>query len=394
MKLGFYYHIPLSVKENLLYLPGYLAVFINALAKEVEQLTLFLHESHTLEAEQVDTELIGSNIAWVNLGKKTSAWHRSLFFRQILKPIKSYIKELDFIIVRGPSPLAPCFKNIPNVKSKIVYLVVGDYKEGVRYMKIRSLRDLIVKYYTLWNDRQFRMALRNALVIVNSRALFKNFLTITPTLYEVRTTTLSESDFFQRNDSSIDPKNTINILFTGRIVKEKGLENIIAACRQLYQEGILVHFNIAGMLVRGKESYIEELQELAIVDNHSFLTFHGFKKVGNELNKLYRKAQIYILASVSDFEGFPRTLWEAMANSCPVIATRVGSIPEFLEHEKHALLITPRNVDEIVHAIIRIINDSELRNKIVKNGQLLAKQTTLELQTKKLVNILYEYLGY
>ncbi len=43
-----------------------------------------------------------------------------------------------------------------------------------------------------------------------------------------------------------------------------------------------------------------------------------------------KKADIYVIASRSS-EGFPRTIWEAMAHCLPVVATKVGSIPAFIE---------------------------------------------------------------
>ena len=111
------------------------------------------------------------------------------------------------------------------------------------------------------------------------------------------------------------------------------------------------------------------------------------------MNQLYRDAQIYIIASVSDFEGFPRTIWEAMANSCPVIATRVGSIPHYLEHERHALLIEPKDVEGIVEAVKRLLSDEALRQKLIRNGYALAQTNTLEIQTKRLVQILKEHIS-
>lgn len=109
------------------------------------------------------------------------------------------------------------------------------------------------------------------------------------------------------------------------------------------------------------------------------------------MNQLYRDAQLYVLASTSDFEGFPRTIWEAMANSCPVIATRVGSIPHYLEHERHALLIEPGDVEGIVQAVKRMVEDGELRRRLIRNGYAMAQSNTLDIQTKKLIQILNDH---
>lgn len=109
-------------------------------------------------------------------------------------------------------------------------------------------------------------------------------------------------------------------------------------------------------------------------------------KVGEELNLMYRDADIYVLPSYQ--EGFPRTIWEAMANSCPVIATRVGSIPDYLEHGKHARLIEPRSAEAISEAVEHLIENTNVREQLIQNGYTLTMENTLEVQTKKLDDIL------
>ena len=133
MNLGFYYHIPIRRTEDSLLLPGYLAVFVDALAKEVTQLTLFLHEEKPGEMNPADTVLKETNISWVNLGPKTAAWHRSIFYRSVLKEFKPELNAVDVLLVRCPSPLAPYFSRIIKDPSRVVYYVVGDYGEGARH---------------------------------------------------------------------------------------------------------------------------------------------------------------------------------------------------------------------------------------------------------------------
>jgi len=391
MNLGFYYHIPILAKSEGFYLPGYLAVFINSLAKEVDQLTLFMHRAGEESLDVADYLITEKNIEWVDLGPKSPAWYRSLFPKSVLKLISPKIPQIDRMLVRSPSPLAPYFRRIPGLKDKITYLVVGDYKEGAIAMEINSIRDVFVKYYVIWNHFEFMKALSNASVIVNSKAQFNKLKKLTTDISEIKTTTLGKDDFYYRKDSIEDLTNEINILYTGRVVKEKGLDLILEACVSLKDQGYFINFHIAGMLVKGKEDYIQEIQAIALKKGFNNLFFHGMKKVGPELNALYRMAQIYVLASISDFEGFPRTIWEAMANSCPVIATKVGSIPYYLQHRKNAYLVATKSVIEITAALKDIIEDENLRCELIREGQILAESNTLERQTKILVSTLAKY---
>jgi glycosyltransferase involved in cell wall biosynthesis len=76
-----------------------------------------------------------------------------------------------------------------------------------------------------------------------------------------------------------------------------------------------------------------------------------------------------------------------MAHSLPVITTSVGSIPYYLDNEC-AIIIEPKNTNALTEAIDKLVTNSELRKKMIKNGFDLVKTCTLEYQTKELIGYL------
>lgn len=87
----------------------------------------------------------------------------------------------------------------------------------------------------------------------------------------------------------------------------------------------------------------------------------------------YLKAfDIFVLPSVK--EGFPWVILEAMAAEVPVVATRVGAVPEAIEDGKDGLLIDPAKPEQIVEAIERLLKNKELQERLVNN----AKKTVIE----------------
>ena len=382
MKFVFYYHIPILKKGNDLFCPGFLGVFLDSIALEVDKLILILHESESEEGSNY--KLKQKNISFVSLGKKTPAWNRILFHKSILKFKLNSIKDYDVVLVRSPSPLAPYFKRYFK-QTKLVYLVVGDYQESAKLMKMSSPRDLVVKGFMIFNNYFFLNQLKKNHTIVNSRTLLKKYEKNCKHIDIVKTTTLSKNDFFKREDTCLDDK--INILFTGRIAWEKGLLELLHAFSEIKTENNNLHLNIVGWEDDTKKPVETELKILSQKLNiEACITFHGFKNIGHELNQMYRMADIYILPSYH--EGFPRTIWEAMANSLPVICTSVGSIPLELVNECDALIIRAKSTEEIKLAINKVISNSSLRKQLIKNGRIKATQNTLEIQTKKLINLL------
>lgn len=76
---------------------------------------------------------------------------------------------------------------------------------------------------------------------------------------------------------------------------------------------------------------------------------------------------IYVFPSL--WEGFPYSIVEAMRSGCAIIATRVGGIPEAIEHEKEGLLIAPASTPEITSALRRMILDEALRHRLGASAQ-------------------------
>tara|TARA_B100001059_G_scaffold42796_1_gene34593 strand:+ start:15966 stop:17135 length:1170 start_codon:yes stop_codon:yes gene_type:complete len=383
MKLGFYYHVPI-IKQNRknFLIPAYLGVFIDEIAKNVEELYMFAHEN-THSNEIGNSYILKSkNIVWINLGKKKSFIHRSIWGKSLLKKFKVEASLCDIILVRSPSPLAPYFYSCFNTKTKISYLVVGDYLIGQKYLKVNLFKKLVSWIFTKVNEKQQNNAIKNCLTFVNSKLLYQKYKDKCLRLVEVKTTTLFEKDFFYRKDTCEKP--IIQLLYTGRLDMAKGFSELLSACKLLSDDNLDFVLNIVGWednILTPVENYIKSRSEaLGIKDK---IVLHGKKEAGPELNKMYKMADIYVLPSYH--EGFPRTIWEAMANCLPVISTNVGSIPFFLNNDEHAILIESKQTIELYEAIIRMLNNNKLRRLLIKNAFNYAQNITLEKQTPKII---------
>ncbi|MDO9374445.1 MAG: glycosyltransferase family 4 protein [Ferruginibacter sp.] len=342
-----------------------------------------MHESPAEDG--ADYLLNSPNILFVSLGLKTPAWHRMIFYRKILKGKLHVLTNIDFFIVRSPSPLSPFINKFVPAK-KIVYMIVGDYLDGARQIKFNSIRSSMIILLLRINDSLFRAQMKKSLVLVNSPALFEKYQKLSKFIGLIKTTTLSTKDFFYREDTCASSE--IRLLFTGRFDPAKGLFELVQSIKELSISGKTFQLDFVGWETDKAEPVKAELQKLGKhLGLQQFLHFHPKMSVGEELNAMYRKADIYLIPSYH--EGFPRTIWEAMANSCPVIATSVGSIPFVLTDKEQAILIQPKNVNEIVDAIKLVVEDTNLRRKIIQNGFVLAQSNTLETQTAHLLTNIY-----
>ncbi len=98
---------------------------------------------------------------------------------------------------------------------------------------------------------------------------------------------------------------------------------------------------------------------------------------------------IFCLPSVK--EGFPFALLEAMQAQRPIIATKVGAIPEIIEDGKDGLLVEPKNPIALKVKIEELLKNKKRADFLAQNASLKAKQYTLEkmlLSTKNLYKCL------
>lgn len=87
---------------------------------------------------------------------------------------------------------------------------------------------------------------------------------------------------------------------------------------------------------------------------------------------VYTSLDVLVLPSRD--EGMPMTIIEALAAGTPVIATRVGSVPELIKDGQTGLLLEPGDIEGLSNAIIRLLADSDLRQRYAQAGQQLVRE--------------------
>ncbi len=187
-------------------------------------------------------------------------------------------------------------------------------------------------------------------------------------------------------------RDSIQLLFVGRIRAEKGILVILKALDLLKHDqsfaGInlpSIHLNIFG---DGDEAYIGELR-VFLHEKHlaEIVTFHG-KVPQDELIRHYDHSDIMLVPSLWH-EPFGLVVAEAMARGVPVIASNVGGPAEILTHGINGLLVEAGDERAMASAIKQLIEDPEKRTRF---GQV-ARSTVFERFTIEVnVKLVEQYL--
>jgi glycosyltransferase involved in cell wall biosynthesis len=109
-----------------------------------------------------------------------------------------------------------------------------------------------------------------------------------------------------------------------------------------------------------------------------------------DIPRLLQAADIFLLTSIS--EGIPLTVIEAMAAGLPVVATRVGGVPEIVQ-EGHTGFLAPAGDDEQLSAAIkRLVDNASLRQKMGAAGRSRAETTFADDRFVDSYQCLYEQM--
>lgn len=388
MVLGFHYHIPAFLKDGRIFTMSLQGLFIDSLAQYCEKVVLFLYTPTAGEVPLLDYEIKSDNVELIELIPHSSVPRRISQASKVSKIFKENASKIDILLLRAPTTLLPFIVKAVKKEVKYSYLIVGYMLDYLDQYSKPTLKNFGIKLFFRWLEgNQARLA-KDALVFPNSTVMYNMYKPISKKIFPIKTTTLSKEDFFYREDTC--QGDVYELLFAGRIDEAKGVLEITKAVARLNSEGINCRFNLVGWS-EGGDNTQEKIKtlatELGIADK---VILHGKKSVGPELFSFYRKADIFVIASTA--EGFPRTIWEALASSTPVVASPVGSIPFYLKDGHDALFVKTRDTDDIYAKIKSIISDGELRRSLIKKGQETVKEVTLEIQSKKMCDEMEKFL--
>jgi glycosyltransferase involved in cell wall biosynthesis len=144
----------------------------------------------------------------------------------------------------------------------------------------------------------------------------------------------------------------LNLVYIGRIAREKGLYEALQGVRIAHELGVDARLVVAGA---GPEQ--ERLERYAhALGISTRVTFAG-PVFGADKVRLLDGAHVMLLPSYS--EGMPYALLEAMAAGIPVVATPVGAIPDVVAHGTHGFLVPPRDGKAIAEALAVLAGDRE-----------------------------------
>jgi glycosyltransferase involved in cell wall biosynthesis len=167
-----------------------------------------------------------------------------------------------------------------------------------------------------------------------------------------------------RFESDGDAPPETDLICVARLSPEKRHDLLLAALRRLGDLGLRPTLTLAGD-GPARPSIEARVREFGLSGQVRLL---GTRK---DIPELLRSAGTFVLAS--DTEGLPITIIEAMAAGKPVVATRVGGVPDVVRDGETGFLVPPDDVERLARALERVLRDDAMRGEMGRAGRLVAR---------------------
>jgi glycosyltransferase involved in cell wall biosynthesis len=157
-------------------------------------------------------------------------------------------------------------------------------------------------------------------------------------------------------------------LLLARMDEWKGIDNLLAACAELHADGVAAELTLAGPPgTAGDEAILaHKIGDKGLQDTVRYVG----PVQGDDKTSLLQWADAYV--QPSHHEGMPIALLEALSYGLPVVATRVGAVPEVITDEAEGILVLSHRPDLLALAMRHLAENDDLRRTMTRAARQLA----------------------
>lgn len=298
-----------------------------------------------------------------------------LAFKELLKIISQEKPDIIHLNSSKAGILGSLTAKLLGVK-KIIYTAHGWVFNEPLPWRLKSFYFWAEKISASWKDKIICVSEYDRRI-----AIEKNFCHPEKLIFIHNGIDLNKINFLSREEAKnhllsniYQPSNNTKIIGTiANLYKTKGVEYLIEAAKIINNSDFI-------FIVIGEGDERKKLEKL--IKNYGLEK--NFFLVGNipDAHKYFKAVDLFVLPSVK--EGFPYTILEAMAAQVPIIATKVGGIPEMIENNKTGILVKAKDSQGLAEKIIAFFkNKIPDQNYSLKAYEKLRGKFALEKMIKE-----------
>jgi glycosyltransferase involved in cell wall biosynthesis len=182
-----------------------------------------------------------------------------------------------------------------------------------------------------------------------------------------------DTSFFSLNTVSEETKQQLRqelglkesdfvFVFVGRMVGDKGLNELITAFPAIHAQHPNAHLLLVGNFERKLDPLLPQTEE--VINNHPTIHAVGYKK---NVKEYFAISDALVFPSYR--EGFPNVVMQAGAMGLPAIVTNINGCNEIIEEGTNGIIIPPKDVVALKNAMLEMIENKELYNHLKSNAR-------------------------
>ena len=245
----------------------------------------------------------------------------------------------------------------------VVNAVAGlGYVFASRDLKARALRPVVRAAFHLLLDREnARLILQNADDVehfVRERIVHRPRVTL------IRGSGVDPDRFTVVPEPDGDPL----VVLPARMLRDKGVEEFVAAARSLRRSGVAARFALVGSPDPENPACIDEAR-LKAWEAEGVVEYWGWR---TDMTAVFQQAHVVCLPSYR--EGLPKALIEAAACARPIVTTDVPGCREVVRDGDNGFLVPARDEARLADALRRLVASASLRERMGRRGRERAEQ--------------------
>ena len=324
--------------------------------------------------ESKKLEQLGYKFKYVRIDRKINPLSN---FKSLIG-LYRVIKSGKYDIVHTHTPSASILGRIAARLARvpiIVYTAHGFYfhenMSKFEYKFFTTLEKILGRYFTdyifIQSEEDYRTAKQLRIIGENKMIYIGNGVDLEK--FNIENVQIDTVSF--KTALGIPPEGKV-ITFIGRLVKEKGIIDLIDAFVKLARDYRDVFLLIIGDVTTNErdDKTKEEIKE--ILENVNFKDRFIITGYREDIPELLKISDIFVLPSYR--EGLPRSIIEAMAMSKPVVTYNIRGCREEVINGETGILVSPGDIESLSSAILKLYKDPELRKRMGNNGRKRAEE--------------------
>jgi glycosyltransferase involved in cell wall biosynthesis len=177
----------------------------------------------------------------------------------------------------------------------------------------------------------------------------------------------------------------IAMIFVGDIDRVKGIYELINAFMLLKGKYSNLH-----LILLGNGPDLQTVRNMTLLNSSTRAIHFMDTRPHDEVFQCLKAADLFVLPTYN--EGLPNALLEAMACGLPIIATKVGGIPEVVRNGINGILIEPMNSGALYHAMDFVLSNNDIAEMMARKGKMLVEREFTWQNTAERIITIYDNL--